>query len=317
MGRVITAPGVLANVQGQIDHALDLYQDIKDNNTKPITITLDPVTNANGSYTHTTQDERITEDLKAVTLEVGTPEVFRAPVTISTADGSATLTCTNAQGTSSVTVTFVHTWPVDGGEDVPERVTSTEFDILADRIGPLPTLETTDKGSVVNAVNELNSGKAPNSHASSATTYGAGNASNYGHVKVSDTYNGTASDSAKAANSIAASQWALQTAYNTLNNSIGTVPSGQTVEGQISSLNSKTTIHKKTINKASTEGNYAITGVNPNNYVVIAAYEASGGAGAPCMISRSGNSIFVYLYQSNGDPYTGEATIDVYYVAVQ
>lgn len=155
MGRIITAPGVLTNVQGQIDHALDLYQDIKDNNMKPLTVTLDPVTNANGSYTHITEDSRITEEMKAIAFEAGTPEVFLSPVSITTADGSATLTCSNAVGTSTVTVTFVHTWPVDGGEDVPERVTSTEFDILADRIGSLSTLETTDKTSIVNAVNSL------------------------------------------------------------------------------------------------------------------------------------------------------------------
>lgn len=155
MGRIITAPGVLTNVQGQIDHALDLYQDIKDNNMKPLTVTLDPVTNANGSYTHITEDSRITEEMKAIAFEAGTPEVFLAPVTITTADGSTTLTCSNAVGTSTVTVTFVHTWPVDGGEDVPERVTSTEFDILADRIGSLSTLETTVKTSIVNAVNSL------------------------------------------------------------------------------------------------------------------------------------------------------------------
>lgn len=35
-------------------------------------------------------------------------------------------------------------------------------------------------------------GKAPKSHASTATTYGAGNASNYGHVKLSDATDGTA-----------------------------------------------------------------------------------------------------------------------------
>ena len=157
MGRIITAPGVLTNVQRQIDHALDLYQDIKNNNMKPLTITLDPVTNANGSYTHITEDSRITEEMKAIAFEAGTPEVFLAPVTITTADGSATLTCSNAVGTSTVTVTFVHTWPVDGGEDVPERVTSTEFDILADRIGSLSTLETTDKTSIVNAINNFKS----------------------------------------------------------------------------------------------------------------------------------------------------------------
>lgn len=35
-------------------------------------------------------------------------------------------------------------------------------------------------------------GKAPTSHASTATTYGAGTSSNYGHVKLSDATNGTA-----------------------------------------------------------------------------------------------------------------------------
>lgn len=37
-----------------------------------------------------------------------------------------------------------------------------------------------------------NVGAAPTSHASTATTYGVGNASNYGHVKLSDATNGTA-----------------------------------------------------------------------------------------------------------------------------
>lgn len=216
MGRIITAPGVLANVQGQINHALDLYQNIKDNNLKPITITLDPVTNANGAYTHTTTNNKIAEEMKPIALEVGTPEVFSAPIIVSTSDGSATITCSNAHGTSTITVTFVHTWPIDGGEDIPERVTSTEFDILADRIGALSTLDTIDKSSIVNAVNELEDGKAPTSHASVNTDYGTGNATNYGHVKISDIYNGTPNASAKAENSIAASQWALQTVYNEL-----------------------------------------------------------------------------------------------------
>ena len=155
MGRIITAPGVLANVQGQIDHMSDIYQEIKDNNLKPLTITIDPVTNANGAYTHTTEDDRITEDMKALTLELGTPEVFSAPITITSGEGTVTLVCDNAHGTSTVTVTFIHTWPVDGGEDVPASVTSTEFDILADRIGVLSNLETEDKTSIVNAINDL------------------------------------------------------------------------------------------------------------------------------------------------------------------
>ena len=56
--------------------------------------------------------------------------------------------------------------------------------------------------------------KAPKSHASSATTYGAGNASNYGHVKLSDNYT---SSSGAAANSVAASSKAVADAYAKLN----------------------------------------------------------------------------------------------------
>ena len=155
MGRVITAPGVLTNVQGQIDHVTDMYNDIKDNNLKPLTITLDSMSNANGAYSHTTEDDRITEDMKPVTLEVGTPECFCAPVTVTTANGSATVACSDAHGSSTITVTFVKTSPVTGGEDYPPAVTSTEFDILADRIGSLEELSTTDQSSIVNAVNEL------------------------------------------------------------------------------------------------------------------------------------------------------------------
>ena len=65
-------------------------------------------------------------------------------------------------------------------------------------------------------------GAAPISHASSATTYGAATASNYGHVKLSDTYASKVSSGA-AANGLGASQNALYNAYNTLNNLITTI----------------------------------------------------------------------------------------------
>lgn len=59
----------------------------------------------------------------------------------------------------------------------------------------------------------------PKSHASTATTYGLGNASNYGHVKLSDTYSSSVSGG-NAAGGVAASQNALYNAYNALRNSI-------------------------------------------------------------------------------------------------
>jgi hypothetical protein len=60
---------------------------------------------------------------------------------------------------------------------------------------------------------------APTSHASTATTYGIGTASNYGHIKLSDTYNSSVSSGA-AANGVGASQNALYNAYNTLNTAV-------------------------------------------------------------------------------------------------
>lgn len=54
------------------------------------------------------------------------------------------------------------------------------------------------------------SGKAPTSHASSATTYGMGTGSNYGHVKLSDSTSSTSAASA----GIAASPKAVKAAYD-------------------------------------------------------------------------------------------------------
>ena len=60
----------------------------------------------------------------------------------------------------------------------------------------------------------LMDGKAPNNHASSATTYGPGNANQYGHVKVNDAYTSSAGN---AAAGVAASSYALAQAYTVLN----------------------------------------------------------------------------------------------------
>ena len=64
----------------------------------------------------------------------------------------------------------------------------------------------------------LSNSRTPKSHASStASTYGAGNATNFGHVKLSDSYT-TVNTAQTAANSVAASAYALQSAYNELKN---------------------------------------------------------------------------------------------------
>ena len=66
-----------------------------------------------------------------------------------------------------------------------------------------------------NALYNAYTNRAPISHASNATTYGQGNASNFGHVKLSNAY-ASAVTGGDAAGGIAAAQNALYTAYNTL-----------------------------------------------------------------------------------------------------
>lgn len=62
----------------------------------------------------------------------------------------------------------------------------------------------------------LSNARTPTSHASTGTSYGIGTASNYGHVKLSDTYDSEVTGGA-AANGMAASQKALAAAYDKLN----------------------------------------------------------------------------------------------------
>lgn len=66
-------------------------------------------------------------------------------------------------------------------------------------------------------------GKAPTVHsADAAGTYGAATASKFGHAKLSDSYNADNSATGAAANSVAASSWAVYRAYTTLNVAINT-----------------------------------------------------------------------------------------------
>lgn len=69
-------------------------------------------------------------------------------------------------------------------------------------------------------VGDTSYGIAPASHASTATTYGAASASNYGHVKLSDNYTSSAG---AAASGIGASSLAVYNAYNTLNSNLNSM----------------------------------------------------------------------------------------------
>lgn len=102
--------------------------------------------------------------------------------------------------------------------------------MTANGVGNAAQLNTTSK-VVVNAINELkstydcclsdldgcicsvNNSKAPTSHVSSDTTYGVGNASCYGHLKVSDEYTCCVGS---AADGVAASQLAVYCVYEAI-----------------------------------------------------------------------------------------------------
>jgi hypothetical protein len=93
--------------------------------------------------------------MKPVQIEVSNPEVFQGTITVSTGDGTITLTCDSVSGSSSVTATLIES--IGAGQGIPGTITSTEFNTLASRIGTLSNLTTTDKSSAVAAVNEVNS----------------------------------------------------------------------------------------------------------------------------------------------------------------
>lgn len=115
--------------------------------TKLIEKTLDTVTNTSGSYTHTTTLSDVTADMKAVMIELSNPSAFLSDITITPADGSITLSCSSVAGTSTVKVGLLF---VAGAS----AITSSEFDVLAGRIGTLGDLQTIAKTSLVAATNE-------------------------------------------------------------------------------------------------------------------------------------------------------------------
>ena len=121
--------------------------------TQPFTVTLDTVTNTSGSYTHTTQNSSITATMKPIQIECSNPDAFGDNITITTSAGEITLTCNEVTGTSDVTVTLMQ----QVAEAFrPLETTSTEFDILAGRIGTLSSLATTEQNTIVGAINEIN-----------------------------------------------------------------------------------------------------------------------------------------------------------------
>ena len=93
------------------------------------------VTNTSGSYTTTVQDENITASMKAVELEVTRPYVFGDAITVTPANGSYTVSCPNVSGTDTIKISFLKVIAD------PTAVTSTEFDLLNNRITAIENTE--------------------------------------------------------------------------------------------------------------------------------------------------------------------------------
>lgn len=100
--------------------------------------------------------------------------------------------------------------------------------------------------------------KAPTSHASSATTYGIGTNSNYGHTKLSDATNSTSSTSA----GIAATPKAVKTAFDLANTAKTTADSAATAAAD-ASKHIKVDLDNYTaeIRRAGNAGNYSLSAV--------------------------------------------------------
>lgn len=110
-------------------------------------------------------------------------------------------------------------------------------------INPAGTVTVEQIGLIVNEIESKIETRAPINHAIANTTYGGGNATNYGHVQLSDSYD-TVNNNQKAANSVGASAWALQSVkalVGALNNLTTTVKS--TIVGAINEL--KTAVDSK------------------------------------------------------------------------
>lgn len=85
------------------------------------------VTNISGAYSTTVNDERVTSDMKAFSIEIEHPEVFHATILATCNNGSVTISCANASGESDITLSILKV------TDDPTAVTSSEFDILDNR----------------------------------------------------------------------------------------------------------------------------------------------------------------------------------------
>lgn len=100
-------------------------------------------------------------------------------------------------------------------DPVSLRYFNDNMDTIDEVLGVLPgrlnllTADVRDNTSDIKDLQTEVAGKAPINHADADTTYGGGDATHFGHVKLCDDYD-TVYENTNAANSVGASAWALQ-----------------------------------------------------------------------------------------------------------
>ena len=107
-----------------------------------IIVTTGTVTNTSGSYSGTFNNQDVTADMQAVQIELGTPSVFNASISVTCNAGSVTVACSDVAGTSTIKI-----YTIKSAAD-SQYVTSADFDILDERIQVYEDIFTVQNGKV-------------------------------------------------------------------------------------------------------------------------------------------------------------------------
>lgn len=217
---------------------------------------------------------------------------------------------------SSITMNGTSYTPVNGVVDLGAVITSHQdisglvSSVTMNGSSISPANGVIDLGTVITSHQDI-SGLAPKSHATNATTYGGATASNYGHVRLSDTYT-TVGSNGKAANSVGASAWAVQSVYNDLTSfsavtgdNIGTLNASTKLDvgtrimykiGKLIILSMNFAIKDNQSITTSTKLFTVASGYRPSSEVLAVAsvYDRNGNVGAKSSIARMTSAGAIY-----------------------
>lgn len=193
-------------------------------------------------YTITEQEKRMVRFFNSIfnefrnLLTTGGIQSFDETVNNQLVTAIQAITCTPATTQTAGAIkagTAYGTLAVDGttGVATMNGAGTGQFNTIAqnitDAINELDSdigTEANNRTSADNILQNNIDGKAPINHASTTTDYGVGNATNYGHVKLSDSY--TETTPGTASEGMAASQKALQDGLNSIVAIQANVPTG-------------------------------------------------------------------------------------------